>query len=452
MLRAAAAIIRERNHELSLLETLDTGKPLQETLVADAASGADCLEYFGCLAATMTGEYVDLGGSFTYTRREPLGVCVGIGAWNYPIQIACWKAAPALAAGNAMVFKPSEVTPLSALALAEIFTEAGLPDGVFNVVQGGGRVGAALVEHPAVAKVSITGSVATGERVAAGAAPGLKHVTLELGGKSPLLVFEDADLDNAISGAMLGNFYSSGQICSNGTRVFVHRDIHDEFVRRLVERTERIVLGDPLDEATQMGPLVSENQFRKVVDYLGIGAAEGARIATGGGAAAVAGQPDGWFVQPTVFTGVADSMRIAREEIFGPVMCVLSFDDERRGDRTCQRTRCRARSRGVHQGRATSPPGDRPPPGRYMLDQHLQSHADRGPVRRLQAVGHRPREQPRRPRPLQPAQERVRRSRRRRGAVLSALLGTVELTTPAIALLSSRCHDLSLGDALGGFR
>jgi len=328
VLRAAAAIIRERNDELSLLETLDTGKPLQETLVADAASGADCLEYFGCLAATVTGEYVDLGGSFTYTRREPLGVCVGIGAWNYPIQIACWKAAPALAAGNAMVFKPSEVTPLSALALAEIFTEAGLPDGVFNVVQGGGRVGAALVEHPAVAKVSITGSVATGERVAAGAAAGLKHVTLELGGKSPLLVFQDADLDNAISGAMLGNFYSSGQICSNGTRVFVHRDIHDEFVRRLVERTERIVLGDPLDKATQMGPLVSENQFRNVVDYLGIGAAEGARIATGGGPAVVAGQPDGWFVQPTVFTGVADSMRIAREEIFGPVMCVLSFDDE----------------------------------------------------------------------------------------------------------------------------
>ncbi len=186
VLRAAAAIIRERNHGLSLLETLDTGKPMQETLVADAASGADCLEYFGCLAATITGEYVDLGGSFTYTRREPLGVCVGIGAWNYPVQIACWKAAPALAAGNAMVFKPSEVTPLSALALAEIFTEAGLPDGVFNVVQGGGRVGAALVEHPGVAKVSVTGSVATGERVAAGAAAGLKHVTLELGGKSPL--------------------------------------------------------------------------------------------------------------------------------------------------------------------------------------------------------------------------------------------------------------------------
>lgn len=328
ILRAAADLLRRRNRELSVLETLDTGKPLQETLVADAASGADCLEYFGSLAATVTGEYVDLGGSFTYTRREPLGVCVGIGAWNYPIQIACWKAAPALAAGNAMVFKPSEVTPLSALALAEILTEAGLPDGVFNVVQGGGRVGAALVAHPGVAKVSVTGSVATGERVAAGAAEGLKHVTLELGGKSPLIVFDDADLDNAVSGAMLGNFYSAGQICSNGTRVFVHRSVHDEFVRRLVARTELIVLGDPLDEATQMGPLVNERQYRSVLDYLTIGADEGATVAVGGAAATVAGLPDGWFVQPTVFTGVVDSMRIAREEIFGPVMSVLVFDDE----------------------------------------------------------------------------------------------------------------------------
>ncbi len=328
VLRAAADLLRERNRELSVLESLDTGKPLQETLVADAASGADCLEYFGSLAATVTGEYVDLGGSFTYTRREPLGVCVGIGAWNYPIQIACWKAAPALAAGNAMVFKPSEVTPLSALALAEILTEAGLPAGVFNVVQGGGSVGAALVEHPDVAKVSVTGSVATGERVAAGAAAGLKHVTLELGGKSPLIVFDDADLDNAVGGAMLGNFYSTGQICSNGTRVFVHRAVHDEFLRRLVERTEAIVLGDPLDEDTQMGPVVSERQYRQVRDYLEVGVNEGATVATGGSVATVEGLPDGWFVQPTVFADVTDSMRIAREEIFGPVMCVLVFDDE----------------------------------------------------------------------------------------------------------------------------
>jgi betaine-aldehyde dehydrogenase len=328
VLRAAAALLREHNHELSVLETLDTGKPLQETLVADASSGADCLEYFGSLAATVTGEYVDLGGSFTYTRREPLGVCVGIGAWTYPIQIACWKAAPALAAGNAMVFKPSEVTPLSALALAQTLTDAGLPDGVFNVVQGGGGVGAALVGHPGVAKVSVTGSVATGVRVATGAAPGLKHVTLELGGKSPLIVFDDADLDNAVGGAMLGNFYSAGQICSNGTRVFVHRAVHDEFVRRLVDRTDKIVLGDPLDEATQMGPLVNERQYRSVLEYLEIGASEGATVAAGGGAATVADLPNGWFVQPTVFTGVVDSMRIAKEEIFGPVMSVLVFDDE----------------------------------------------------------------------------------------------------------------------------
>ena len=328
VLRRAAEIIRQRNHELSVLESLDTGKPLQETLVADAASGADCLEYFAGLIATDTGQHIDLGGSFAYTRREPLGVCVGIGAWNYPIQIACWKAAPALAAGNSMIFKPSEVTPLSALQLASILTEAGLPDGTFNVVQGTGDVGAALVEHPSVAKVSVTGSVATGERVAAAAATGLKHVTLELGGKSPLIVFEDADLDNAVSAAMLANFYSTGQVCSNGTRVFVQRSFHERFVDRLVARTEKIVLGDPLDEATQMGPLVSAAQHARVLDYLQVGVDEGATCVTGGGAAHVAGLADGWFVQPTVYTDVRDSMRIASEEIFGPVMCVLVFDDE----------------------------------------------------------------------------------------------------------------------------
>ncbi len=328
VLRRAAEILRERNRELSVLETLDTGKPLQETLVADAASGADCLEYFAGLITTDTGRHIDLGSSFAYTRREPLGVCVGIGAWNYPIQIACWKAAPALAAGNSMIFKPSEVTPLSALALAAILTEAGLPAGAFNVVQGAGDVGAALVAHPAVAKVSVTGSVPTGERVAGLAAGGLKHVTLELGGKSPLIVFDDADLDNAVGGAMLGNFYSTGQVCSNGTRVFVHRDVHDEFLARLVARTEKIVLGDPLDESTQMGPLVSEQQHRRVLDYLDVARADGARCVTGGGAATVGACPDGLFVEPTVFADVTDGMRIAAEEIFGPVMCVLSFDDE----------------------------------------------------------------------------------------------------------------------------
>jgi len=328
VLRRAADIIRERNRELSEIETHDTGKPMQETLVADAMSGADALEYFGGIAPTIGGETVELGGDFSYTRREPLGVCVGIGAWNYPIQIACWKAAPALAAGNAMIFKPSEMTPLSALKLAEILIEAGAPAGLFNVVQGYGDVGAALTSDPRVAKISLTGSVPTGKKVYAGAAEGLRHVTLELGGKSPLIVFGDADIENAIGGAMLGNFYSTGQICSNGTRVFVHRSIRDRFVERLVERTNAIRIGDPMDEEVQMGPLISAAQREKVLGYVETGRKEGATLEIGGGIPSIQGFDNGFFIEPAVFTGVTDDMTIAREEIFGPVMSVLDFDDE----------------------------------------------------------------------------------------------------------------------------
>jgi len=325
ILRRAADIIRTRNRTLSELETLDTGKPLQETLVADATSGADALEYFGGLAASLTGEHIPLaGGDWAYTIREPLGVCVGIGAWNYPTQIACWKAAPALAVGNTMVFKPSETTPLSALKLAEILTEAGLPPGVFNVVQGAGEVGAALVTDPRVAKVSLTGSVPTGQKVYAAAAAEMKHVTMELGGKSPMLVFDDADVDNAVSGAILGNFYSSGQVCSNGTRVFVQRGIKEAFLSRLAERLKGAVMGDPLDEATSFGPLVSEGQMNIVLNYIAKGVEEGARLVAGGRRA----DRPGFFVEPTVFADVTDEMVIAREEIFGPVMCVLDFDTE----------------------------------------------------------------------------------------------------------------------------
>ncbi|QKV17611.1 betaine-aldehyde dehydrogenase [Oricola thermophila] len=328
VLRRAADIIRTRNRELSELETHDTGKPLQETLVADAMSGADALEYFGGIVPAMGGETVELGGDFAYTRREPLGVCLGIGAWNYPIQIACWKAAPALACGNAMIFKPSEVTPLSALKLAEILVEAGAPAGLFNVIQGHGDVGAALTADPRIAKVSLTGSVPTGRKVYAAAADGLRHVTLELGGKSPLIVFEDADIENAIGGAMLGNFYSTGQICSNGTRVFVHRSIRERFVERLVVRTRAIVIGDPMDETVQMGPLVSAAQREKVLGYIETGRKEGAKLEIGGGIPAIQGFENGFFIEPTVFTNVRDDMTIAREEIFGPVMSVLDFDDE----------------------------------------------------------------------------------------------------------------------------
>ncbi|WP_297103193.1 betaine-aldehyde dehydrogenase [uncultured Devosia sp.] len=326
VLRKAADIIRARNQDLSEIETLDTGKPIQETLVADAASGADALEYFGGLAATMTGETVPLGSDFVYTIREPLGVCVGIGAWNYPTQIACWKAAPALAAGNAMIFKPSEVTPLGALKLAEILVEAGAPPGLFNVVQGYGDVGAALIGDPRVAKVSLTGSVGTGRKVYAAAASGMRHVTMELGGKSPLIIFDDADIDSAVSAAINANFYSSGQICSNGTRVFVHDAVRPTFLERLVSRTAKAVIGDPLDEATQVGPLVSEAQRSKVLGYIETGKAEGAKLLIGG--RVPPNRNEGFYVEPTVFADVTDDMTIAREEIFGPVMSVLGFSDE----------------------------------------------------------------------------------------------------------------------------
>ena len=325
ILRRAADIIRDRNQELSELETRDTGKPLSETLVADATSGADALEYFGGLAGSLTGEHIPLpGGDWAYTVREPLGVCVGIGAWNYPTQIACWKAAPALACGNTMVFKPSEVTPLAALKVAEILTEAGAPPGVFNVIQGRGGVGQALVTDPRVAKVSLTGSVPTGRKVYAAAAEGMRHVTMELGGKSPMIVFGDADLDDAVSGAVLGNFYSSGQVCSNGTRVFVERSLMEPFLDRLTDRLRGVVMGDPLDEATNFGPMASQAQMDIVLGYVEQGVAEGARLVTGGRRA----NRPGFFVEPTVFADVTDSMTIAREEIFGPVLSVLDFDGE----------------------------------------------------------------------------------------------------------------------------
>lgn len=325
VLRRAADLMRARNHELSVLETHDTGKPLQETLVADATSGADALEYFGGLAGSLTGEHMSLsGGDWAYTIREALGVCVGIGAWNYPTQIACWKAAPALACGNAMVFKPSEITPLCALKVAEILHEAGAPAGLFNVVQGAGVVGASLVTDARVAKVSLTGSVPTGRKIYAAAAEGMKHVTMELGGKSPLIIFDDADLEDAVSGAILGNFYSSGQVCSNGTRVFVQDGIRAAFLERLAERVAGAVIGDPMKETTNFGPLVSEAQLQRVLGHIDVGKAEGARLVCGGGRL----EGPGFWIAPTVFADVTDEMSLAREEIFGPVLSVLGFADE----------------------------------------------------------------------------------------------------------------------------
>ena len=325
ILLRAAAIIRERNRDLSILETYDTGKPLSETLYADATSAADALEYFGGLAGTITGEHIPLSdGNWAYTKREPLGVCLGIGAWNYPTQISCWKGAPALACGNAMIFKPSEITPLCALKIAEILVEAGLPCGLFNVIQGSGVIGSALVSDPRIDKVSLTGSVATGKKVYAAAASEMKHVTMELGGKSPLIIFDDANIDNSVSGAILANFYSSGQICSNGTRVFVQRNILENFLSQLTARLSLVIIGDPQDESTTFGPMVSKQQLDIVLGYFEKGKKEGARLISGG--KAIAG--NGFFVEPTVFADVTDDMAIAKEEVFGPLMSVLTFDKE----------------------------------------------------------------------------------------------------------------------------
>ncbi|WP_373181814.1 betaine-aldehyde dehydrogenase [Halomonas campaniensis] len=330
ILQRAVALLRERNDELAELETRNTGKPISETAAVDIVTGADALEYYAGLAAAIEGTQIPLReDSFVYTRREPLGVVGAIGAWNYPIQIACWKAAPALAAGNAVVFKPSEVTPLTAMKLAEILTEAGLPDGVFNVVHGAGEVGALLTEHPGIDKVSFTGEVGTGRKVMAAAGGStLKEVTMELGGKSPFVVFADADLGRAADAAMMANFYSSGQICTNGTRVFVERSVKDDFEAKIAERVARIRAGDPLDPSVNFGPLVSFEHQEKVLSYIALGKQEGARVLAGGEAWNQDKKANGAWAAPTVFTDCTDEMHIVREEIFGPVMAILAFDDE----------------------------------------------------------------------------------------------------------------------------
>jgi betaine-aldehyde dehydrogenase len=329
ILRRAAEILRSRNAELAQLETRDTGKPIQETSVVDVASGAECFEYFAGIAATISGEHLDLGPqAFGYTRREPLGVVAGIGAWNYPLQIACWKSAPALACGNAIIFKPADLTPLTAIKLQEVLREAGLPEGLFQVAQGFAETGRLLSRHPRIQKVSVTGSVGTGKAVMADAAPTLKHITLELGGKSPLIVCDDAKLDNAVSGALLANFYSAGEVCSNGTRVFVHRSVKAAFIEKLQRRVSVMRIGNPLDPQTQVGSLISESHMEKVLGYIARGRAEGAKVVIGGHRVTTGDLANGFFVAPTVFDECHDDMAIAREEIFGPVMTVLTFDEE----------------------------------------------------------------------------------------------------------------------------
>ena len=330
ILRRAVDILRERNDELAELETLDTGKAYSETSTVDIVTGADVLEYYAGLATAIQGEQVPLREtSFFYPRREPLGVVAGIGAWNYPIQIALWKSAPALAAGNAMIFKPSEITPLTAYKLAEIYTEAGVPNGVFNVVQGVGRdIGQWLTEHPVIEKISFTGGVETGKKVmASAAASSLKEVTMELGGKSPLIICEDADINKAADIAVMANFFSSGQVCTNGTRVFVPATLKAAFEAAILERVQRIRIGDPMNADTNFGPLTSFPHMEKVLSYINAGKQQGAKLLIGGDRAS--GElAEGAYVLPTVFTDCTDDMRIVQDEIFGPVMSILSYQTE----------------------------------------------------------------------------------------------------------------------------
>ena len=330
ILLKAVSILRERNDELAALEVMDTGKPLQEANCVDIHSGADVIEYYAGLVPALQGTQQDLDvNTFFLSKREPLGICAGIGAWNYPIQIACWKSAPCLAAGNSMVFKPSEETPLSVLKLAEIYTEAGMPPGVFNVVQGDYRVGQFLSRHPRIAKISFTGESETGKKVMTDASSSLKEVTLELGGKSPLIIFDDADIDNAISGALLANFYTQGEICTNGTRVFVQEGIYDQFIEKICECSSKIKLGNPMNLETQMGALISAEHLDKVMSYIDKAKSSGARLVCGGNRHNSIETRNGFFVEPTIFADCEDDSPNVTDEIFGPVMSILHFKNEK---------------------------------------------------------------------------------------------------------------------------
>ncbi|XP_063421468.1 4-trimethylaminobutyraldehyde dehydrogenase-like [Mytilus trossulus] len=329
VLKKAANIIRMRSEELARTEVLDTGKPIYEARM-DIAGCADTIDYYGGMAAGISGEFLQLSnGNFNYTMREPLGVVGGIGAWNYPFQMATWKSSPALACGNTFVFKPSPFTPLTAVMLGEIYKEAGLPDGCYNVIQGEGETGALLGNHPDVNKMTFTGSVPTGTKVMEACAKGIKHVGLELGGKSPCIIFNDSNLDNAVSGAMMANFFTQGQVCSNGTRVFVQNSIMGPFLAKIVERTKNMKIGNPNHEDTKVGATISEEQALKVLAYVDIAKKEGASVLCGGERVVPdASLSGGYYISPCILVNCEDHMTVVKDEIFGSVMSVLGFDTE----------------------------------------------------------------------------------------------------------------------------
>ena len=320
-------LIEQHIDELAELETLDNGKPIFESRYVDMPMVADVFRYYAGWATKLHGETININeNAFTFTQREPVGVVGAIVAWNFPLLLASWKLGPALACGNTVVLKPAEQTPLTALRFGQLCIEAGLPAGVLNIVTGGPETGKALVQHPLVDKVAFTGSTMVGKEIMRSAADTLKRVTLELGGKSPNIVFADSDLDNAVKGAINGIFYGKGEVCCAGSRLFVESKVHDEFMGKLVERTKKLRPGDPLDPKTRLGAIVSEQQMKTVLGYIDAGKQEGAQVMIGGNRVEI-GNGKGYFIEPTVFGGVKNDMRIAQEEIFGPVLATIPFDE-----------------------------------------------------------------------------------------------------------------------------
>jgi aldehyde dehydrogenase (NAD+) len=326
ILNRLAQLLEDHAEELVELESLDAGKPVAAVRRQDLPAAIDTLRYYAGWADKINGQVIPARhDALTYTIREPIGVVGAIVPWNFPLMIGMWKIAPALACGCTVVLKPAEITPLSALRIGELALEAGLPPGVLNIVPGLGKIaGRALVDHPDVDKITFTGSPAVGREILAGAAGNLKRVTLELGGKSANVIFADADLDSATKAAASGIFFNSGQVCSAGSRVLAQEAVYDEVVERMIARAKAIRVGDPTEPGTTMGPIVSETQMNRVLEYVDIGVKEGASLATGGTRIG----ERGYFVAPTVFAEVEHEMRISQEEIFGPVVSVIRFSDE----------------------------------------------------------------------------------------------------------------------------
>ncbi len=320
--------LMERVDDVARLETLHNGKPITESRHVEIPAAAECLQYYAGWADKVHGETIPVKGNyFTYTLREPVGVVAAIVPWNFPLLLASWKVGPALACGNTLILKPASQTPLTAIALGEIAQEVGFPPGVLNVITGpGSSVGQAIVEHPGIDKIAFTGDTSTGKGIMRSAADTLKHITLELGGKSPNIVLPDADLEAAIRGATVGIFYGKGEVCAAGSRLLVARSIKDEFMEKLAARTRKMTPGDPLDPKTKLGAIASKTQMERVLGYIETAKREGATLVAGGGRADI-GTGKGYFLQPTVFDGVTPEMTIAREEIFGPVLATIEFAD-----------------------------------------------------------------------------------------------------------------------------